>query len=381
MNKKITLLFLFVFSLTISYAQNQLTLTQALTKAKKENKLVFIDCYFTGCVPCEQMDREVFPNAAVSKTLESDFVTLKVNIFTEKLGDTLKVQHILNGFPTFLVLNGDGKLVANTSGYKDPGDLIMLLTNAKDKAKKAAYLTGYTTSYNEQNYPSFYTEFAKTRKGITKEILANYSKSVNDFKSNGALLPFLIARTSNDEVSSAILKDYAGFVATYGEDILQPVVDRLLLDRLNGKFNNNSTEAEFDTFVAEVQKSFPQKQWKICLQTLSDRYYLGLKKDTTGYLKYQVKNPIIHNFHFTALHNLMAGKKQLNAERLALFTAWAKGAITAEHSMELIKAAANISKAANKPLDYKKFMQMAVDKAKKYQMPYADLEAELNKAS
>jgi thioredoxin-related protein len=377
MNKKITLLLLFAFSLTTSYAQQQLSMAQALTKAKKENKLIFIDCYFTGCIPCEQMDKEVFPNASVSKELESNFITLKVNVFTEKLGDTLKVQHILNGFPTFLVLNGEGKLITNTSGYKDPGDLIQLLNNAKAKLRKGAFLTGYAAEYNEQNYPSIYTEFAKTRKGLTKEVLADYSNSVKDFEENYALLPFLIARATNEQVSSAILKDYNGFAAAYGTEVLQPVVDRILVQDVDRNLNANSTDKDFETFLAQDESLFPSSQWKICLQTISERYFLAVKKDTTGYLKFQVTNPIIHNYQFSALYNNMLVKKQLNPERFNLFIQWANAGMNAETSLQLLEAAANICKTAEKPVEYKKFIQMAIEKAKKYQMPYADLEAKL----
>ncbi|HTM97405.1 MAG TPA: thioredoxin family protein [Pedobacter sp.] len=381
MDKKITLLALLVFSLTVSYAQSQLSFAQALSKAKKENKLIFIDCYFTGCIPCEQMDKDVFPNPTVSKALENDFITLKVNVFTEKLGDTLKVQHILNGFPTFLVLNGDGKLVVNTSGYQDPGDLIQLLNDAKTKFKKGAYLNGYATEYNEQNYPAIYTEFAKTRKGLNRETLATYSASVKDFKANYALLPFLIGRTTNEQVSAAIMEDYSGYASVYGVEVLQPVVDRMLTQEVDYSLKVTSSEQEFENFLAEKAKAFPSKEWRVCLQTIADRYYLGLKKDTTGYLKFRVKNPAINNFHLTALYRNMLDKKQLNPERLELFVAWAKGAINPNTTMEIIKAAANMSKAAGKLADYQKFLQMAIDKAKKYQMPYADLEASLKTAS
>jgi|GEM_PF-1020411 len=358
----------------------QMSLEQALRKAKSENKLVFVDCYFTGCIPCEKMDQDVFPNAAVKKALDERFVTLKVNVFTEKLGDTLKVQHIMNGFPTFLVINGDGRLVLNTSGYKDPGDLILLLNEASGKAAKGAFLNGYATTYDENMYPAIYTEYAKTRKGpMNKEALAEYSKTVKDFKANSALLPFLIARTSNADVAAAILSDYTGYVATYGEDILQPVVDKALLDRLGNTLNSSSTATEFEAFISREQKAFPAEAWKVCRQTLSERYFLGLKKDTTAYLQYQVKYPVVHNFHITALHNSMLMKKQLNPERLALFAAWAKGAITGEHSMDLLEAAANMCKASGDKAGQQKFLQMALAKAKKYQMPYADIEAKMAK--
>ena len=379
MNKKIILCAFFFLTITVGYAQT--SLPQALKKAKQENKLVLIDCYFTGCIPCEQMDRDVFPNPVVKQELESNFVFVKANIFTEKLGDTLKVQHILNGFPTFLVMNGDGQLVTNTSGFKDPGDLMQLLADAKTKAKNKLFLSGYATQYDESLYPKIYTEFAKTRKGLSKETLASYSSNIQDFKANYALLPFLIARNTNEQVSAAILKDYTGFASTYGVEVLQPVVDRALAQQVESKLTVNSTEKDFDNFLDQHKQLFPASQWKICLQTIGDKYFLGMKKDTTGYLKLMAKNPVIHQYYFNSIYGNMMARKQFNPERFALFLQWANGAVTAESSMEIIKTAANIAKSAGKLNDYKKFLQMAVDKAKKYQMSYTDLEAQLNKAS
>lgn len=364
---------------SIGYAQT--SLTAALTKAKQENKLVLIDCYFTGCIPCEQMDRDVFPNPMVKKELESNFVFVKANVFTEKLGDTLKIQHILNGFPTFLVLDGDGKLLTNTSGFKDPGDLMQLLAEAKVKAKNKRYLSGYATQYDENLYPKIYTEFAKTRKGLSKETLASYSSNIKDFKANYALLPFLIARTTNEQVSTAILKDYNGYASTYGVEVLQPVLDRILAQQVDSKLTVNSAEKDFDIFLAAHKPLFPANQWKICLQTIGEKFFLGMKKDTTGYLKLMAENPVIHQYYFNSLYGNMMARKQFTPERLALFLQWANGAVTAETSMEIIKTAANIAKSAGKMADYKKFLQLAIAKAKKYEMSYTALEEQLNKAS
>ena len=39
------------------------TLKPMLDQAKKENKLVFVDCYTTWCGPCKWMEANVFPEA------------------------------------------------------------------------------------------------------------------------------------------------------------------------------------------------------------------------------------------------------------------------------------------------------------------------------
>lgn len=377
--KHFIIILLATFLATSSFGQS--ILDKALNKAKKENKLVFIDTYFTGCFPCEQMDKEVFPNAVVSKTMEKDFVMLKVNVFTDKLGDTLKVQHILNGFPTFLVLNTDGNLISSISGFKDPGDLIHFLNTAKIRASKKQYHAGYSAIYNQKDYPTFYPEYAKTRKGITQQDLNNYSEQLKDFKSKNSLLPFLSARTSNQKVSDEILKDYSTFANLYGEEVLQPVVDRALLSAMQNKITVSSTNADFDNFLSTYKEKFPADRWKINLQTLGSKFYLEMKKDTTAYLNFAIQNPVLYQYHFTALVNTMTVKKQIKGETAELLLQWADNIINENSSIEIIKNAAYLNKRIGNNEGYKKFMQMAIKRAKKYVMPYQDMEESLKQTS
>lgn len=378
--KKLFLLWAALLMTTIAFAQENTSLTNVLAKAKKENKLVFVDCYFTGCIPCEQMDKDVFPNPVVAKEMEKNFLLVKANIFTEKLGDTLKVKYILNGFPSFLVLNGDGQLITVTSGYKDPGDLINLLNEASAIAAKGKYLAGYSTKFNEHNYPTFYTTFAKTRKGINDEVLANYSKDLKDFKAENSLLPFLIARTSNPIVTNELLVNYKDYAALYGEEILQPVVDHLLQQKIQQELKPNATEAEFNSFLAKYEPSFPANRWRINLQTIGQRFLLATKKDTVSYLKLSIANPVLYQYHFNALYQSLIGKKQFNGQVASLFCEWANAIVTKESSLEIIQTAAKACQRANDKIGYVKFMEMAIERAKKYQMPYQDLIAQLKQA-
>lgn len=353
------------------------TYQSALKQAKAENKLIFIDCYFTGCIPCAQMDEDVFPNAAVKAAMAKDFIMLKVDIFKDKLGDTLKVQHVLNGFPTFLVLNAKGELISNTSGYKDPGDLIGLLADAKQKHVQNKSLKGYAASFKESDYPAFYLEFAKTRKGITGQIIETYADSLKDLKATNGLMPFLISRVSTAKLNDAILNDYKAYQVLYGDAVMQALVDKALLQKMEQHLKTDKSGLAFTQFLKSYEGKFPADIWKINLQTLGDRYYLGMQKDTVGYLKFAIQHPVLYQYHFSALYSRLLSKKQLTGETGQLFGKWADAIINEESSMELIKTAANLNKAIKNEQNYKKFMQMAIARAKKYQMPTTSLEQEL----
>jgi thioredoxin-related protein len=60
-------------------------------KAQQENKLIFVDLYFQGCMPCAEMDKRVFPDSTVSDVLNSHFVNFKTDVFKEDIGAQLSM--------------------------------------------------------------------------------------------------------------------------------------------------------------------------------------------------------------------------------------------------------------------------------------------------
>ena len=103
----------------------------ALAKAKAEKKLVLLD--FTGsdwCPYCIRMDKEVFDTPEF-KDYAKDHLELVTVDFpdhkqlpeaTVKQNEALKNQYHIDGFPTFIVLDGDGKTVKLFEpGYQEGG--------------------------------------------------------------------------------------------------------------------------------------------------------------------------------------------------------------------------------------------------------------------
>ncbi len=80
---------------------------EALKLQEKSNKIIMIDVVRTGCHYCDDMDKAVFQNAAMSKWLEERFIAVKMNLDNEKLPMGIKV----NFTPTFYFVNADKKIV------------------------------------------------------------------------------------------------------------------------------------------------------------------------------------------------------------------------------------------------------------------------------
>ena len=111
-----------LLSLSSLFAVEFHSYEDALKLQKQSNKIIMIDVVRSGCSYCEDMDREVFENAAMSKWVEERFISVKMNIDKEKLPLGIKV----NFTPTFYFVNADSKIVKIVPGswnIKDFQDL------------------------------------------------------------------------------------------------------------------------------------------------------------------------------------------------------------------------------------------------------------------
>jgi protein disulfide-isomerase len=128
---------------TAADSVNWLTdLPKAQEQAKAEKKLVMLD--FTGsdwCGWCIKLDKEVFSQpefAAYAKTnlvcVEVDFPTKKkLSAEQQKANDALAKKYNVEGYPTIIVLNADGKKVGEL-GYMKGGPKAFIA--ALEKLKK-----------------------------------------------------------------------------------------------------------------------------------------------------------------------------------------------------------------------------------------------------
>lgn len=85
-----------------------ISLEEALAKAKSEGKLVLIDCHTKSCGPCRKMEKTVFPQAKCGEFINSRFVPIMMDM-EEEAGIAIAEKYGVGIYPTFLVLSPDGK--------------------------------------------------------------------------------------------------------------------------------------------------------------------------------------------------------------------------------------------------------------------------------
>lgn len=147
--KKKFLLVLFTLISVVTYAQEVqwMTMQEALTAQKKNNKPIFIDAYTVWCGPCKLLDRSTFSDPKVIEVLNERFNPVKFNAegneeiqFQGKLFKNPNYQEArknsrngmheftqflkVPGYPTMAIINSKGEVQKSIVGYRTPEQLL-----------------------------------------------------------------------------------------------------------------------------------------------------------------------------------------------------------------------------------------------------------------
>ena len=120
----------------------ELSLEEACKKAKTENKPIFLDCYTSWCGPCKMMANEVFTLKEAGDYFNKNFVCVKTDM-EKGGGPAIGKQYGVDAYPTFLVINADGKLMHKVVGAMPLEKLI----ESVEIGLKASSLAEYEASY------------------------------------------------------------------------------------------------------------------------------------------------------------------------------------------------------------------------------------------
>ena len=85
-----------------------LTLEQALEKAKAEGKYVMIDFHTETCGPCRVMERDVFPKPECGEYINKRFVPIMINGEDDGVGTEIAQKYQVFIFPTYMIMSPDG---------------------------------------------------------------------------------------------------------------------------------------------------------------------------------------------------------------------------------------------------------------------------------
>ncbi len=210
MKKYFVLANLLFFSL-LSFGQDgmrfeQTVWNEVLAKAKKENKMVFVDIFTTWCGPCKTMSARVFPDPTVGEKYNKLFVNFKIDAEKGE-GIDLASRYKVEAYPTYLFVSPDGELVYRSVGAMPPDKFIAEGEKAanffKDYKPMAVFENEYKAGKREKAFLEQYIS-KRTSLGLdNSELLEEYIAQVAENERNSPKTLKLIAENVSKMDSKA----------------------------------------------------------------------------------------------------------------------------------------------------------------------------------
>lgn len=209
----------------------KLSFQEALNKAKKENKLIFLDAYTDWCGPCKEMEKNIFPQKEVGDLFNANFINLQIDMEKGE-GPGLMKRYPINAFPTFLLIDGDGKEVHRLVGYHETKPFLVAIRKGMVKENTLGYLKEQYDAGNRdpkdlKNYADALSEASKKRELF--QMLNSYFESLSeqDRKKVENAFVYKNSPTINDARFAYFLKNKDELSKNFGAPLFNEIVDHV----------------------------------------------------------------------------------------------------------------------------------------------------------
>ena len=289
--------------------ENGLSWHDIVKKATEENKLIFVDCYTTWCLPCKKMEQQVYPLKEVGMYFKEHFVSVKFQMDTtdkdselvkDRYEDATRVKKVysVNAFPTFLFFTPNGKLLYKNSGLQDATALIK---TASDVANPENNYYEFLEEYKKgkRDYRRFaFMAFAAMRlkdtvtaNKLAKEYLATL-KGNDLFTKNNIDFLAEFTRTTKDRGFNLIYKNSQKINSImqdqdYSQKVIQSLIYRTHVTDVLTKASAQNEHPDFDFLERLLTKQFGSYYAKRVIASAKPGWYRK-QKDYKQYAKYLV---------------------------------------------------------------------------------------------
>ena len=226
------------------------TFTEAVAKAKAENKMIFMDAFTEWCGPCKRMAATTFKDPKAGKFFNQNFINVKMDMEKGE-GPDLGRKFDVAAYPTLLFINEKGDQVHKAVGSLETDALIAQARSALAKIDKTKdFEKDYTAGKRE---PELILNYVRALNRAGKPSL----KVVNEFllkadMNNPSTLKVIFEGTTqaDSKVFDLLIKNKTAIIGLYST--LQ--VDNRIEDAIK-KTSDNAIEFK----SAELHKEAKDK--------------------------------------------------------------------------------------------------------------------------
>jgi len=330
------------------------TWSEALEKAKTEERLIFVDAFASWCGPCKRMSSQTFPDPKAGEFFNANFVNLKIDMEKPENSE-FAGKYPVNSYPTLMFIDATGKVVLKEVGAKGVDQLLETGRKALGKNDKSM---DFEKKYNEGDrdpkmlfdYVRSLNAAGKSSLKITNEYLNTQKDLTTEFN-----LKFILegAVDADSRVFDLLVKNRDKVVAVSSEEAVNARVEKACKNTVTKaiEFKNKTL---LDEAKAKMKAGNPSRATAFAYE--ADMNYAKAVKDPSlflktakAYQKTEVKSNSakLHDLVVALMRAFPKDKKVLKQAEIWAKSAAEKGGL-AEYWMTLAgiyKLQGNLSKA------------------------------------
>ncbi|MCS6928668.1 MAG: thioredoxin family protein [Saprospiraceae bacterium] len=285
--------------------------SDALAKAKAEERLIFADAYASWCGPCKRMAATVFTDPKVGEFFNEHFINVKYDMEKPENAEFAR-QYPVSAYPTLMILDAQGKVIQRHVGALTAEGLIAFGQKALGAANTSKdveqeYESGNRSPEVVLRYIRMLNRTNRSSLKVTNDYL-NTRKNYEDPITRQIILEGTVEADSR--VFDLLIAHRSAISAQEGA---QKVDDRILL----ACKNTVKKAIEFrdiqllEEAKAKVKANLPAQAEEFALE--ADMRYFAALKDTKNYLK------SAQNYQKKIIRNDAARLHELVTKMLVLF--------------------------------------------------------------
>ncbi|SMC87407.1 thioredoxin family protein [Pedobacter nyackensis] len=154
--------------------------SEAVKKAKAQNKLIFVDVYTSWCGPCKVMSTQVFTRPEIGATYNQGFVNVKIDAEKGE-GIALAKKYEVKSYPTYLFINPADESLFDRSkssiaaaDFNDLGDRVITKFSGKKEISLAELDAKYKSADYDEAFSRAYIKRLKAEGKSTNPVLEAY---------------------------------------------------------------------------------------------------------------------------------------------------------------------------------------------------------------